>query len=204
VPTRFQRRRVEQPRKFWLDKIKESTLGLTVAGAFGLLVGVASTTEAIDKLAVWTGLKANALQLAKADEKAAYSTQLTRAAWHRLFLMRRYVLAVKSNFSEGDRAKEWDKYSISLEAWNRDLMVNILSLSQYYGEAKRNEFENTIQPAFGKIHYCLEGLRYPSSGPICKVSSTRDIAAIERALDSLNGQLYCFVSGLPDRDVRCQ
>jgi hypothetical protein len=111
---RFQRKRIAKPKRFWLDRIKDSSLGLTLAGVVGILAGIASTTDTVDKLAVWTGLKPNALQLAKADEKAAFSRQLTKAAWHRLFLMRRYVLAVNSNFSEADRAKEWDKYSVVL------------------------------------------------------------------------------------------
>ena len=113
---------------FWFKRIKQSSLGVTIAAVAGLLVGMAATTDSIDKLSVWVGLKPNALQLAKESEKAQFSRDLTRLAWQRMFSMRRYVLALKENYSEGERSKEWEKYLSVLEIWNRELMVNILSL----------------------------------------------------------------------------
>jgi hypothetical protein len=187
---------------FWFKRIKQSSLGVTIAAVAGLLVGMAATTDSIDKLSVWVGLKPNALQLAKESEKAQFSRDLTRLAWQRMFSMRRYVLALKENYSEGERSKEWEKYLSVLEIWNRELMVNILSLDQYYGSSKRDEFEGVIQPAFGQLHYCIESLRYPGAKVECKVSASKDVSAIEGAIDKLNGQLYRFVSGLPNKESK--
>ena len=111
--------------------------------------------------------------------------------------MQRVVYAVKNNFTADEREKEWNAYSEVLRDWNRDLMVNILLLQQFYGTEKRNEFENVIQPKFGSINYCLEGLKHPASAPTCKITD------IERALEDLNAELYCFVSGLPKEGTRC-
>ncbi len=186
----------------WLSKFQRSPFVLTLAALAGLVVGIASATEAVDKIAIWVGLKPNALQLARDDERARFSRELTRAAWHRLFSMRRYVLAAKGGYAEEDREKEWSVYSTVLGEWNRDLMVNILSLEQHYGSAKRDEFEQSIQREFGRLHYCIEGLRRPASDLRCELSATRDIAVIEHGLDLLNRQLYGFVSGLPHKDAR--
>jgi hypothetical protein len=121
-----------------------------------------------------------------------------------MYLMRRYLLAVKSNYVESEIAKEWDRYLVALEEWNGNLMVNILSLNQYYGDEKRYEFEGKIQPAFGKIHYCIERLRDPKHSVACRLSEKPTVAEIEAAIDGLNVQLYCFVSGLSENRTRCQ
>jgi hypothetical protein len=59
-----------------------------------------------------------------------------------------------------------------------------------------------IQPAFGQLHYCIESLRYPGAKVECKVSASKDVSAIEGAIDKLNGQLYRFVSGLPNKESK--
>jgi hypothetical protein len=186
-----------------LTRLRSSRLGLVAIVLAGVLGGIASTTEAVDKIAIWVGIRPNALQLARDHEKAQFSRELTKAAWSRLFLMRRYLLGAKNNYGEAQREKEWERYLTALDEWNRDLMVNILSLQQLYGTSKRREFEERIQPAFGHLHDCLEALRHPSSDWQCPLSATRDIAAIEKGMDRLNAQLYCFVSGLPEKGAEC-
>jgi hypothetical protein len=190
-------------RTFWLERVRRSSIGLTIAGLAGLLIGIAATTEAVDKIFIWAGLKPNALQLAKDDERAKFSRELARAAWNRLFVMQRYVSAVKENYPQVDQDKEWERYVTTLLDWNRDVMFNILSLQQYYGTAKRNEFEYGIQPQFGKLHSCLVVLRRPSPNTRCPLTETNDIAVIESGFQSLNNDLYCFVSGLPDKNEQC-
>jgi hypothetical protein len=178
-------------------------MGLTIAALVGLLAGIATTTEAVDKILIWVGLKPNALQLAKDDERARFSRELAKAAWNRLFVMQRYVSAVKQNYPQIEQDKEWERYIAALLDWNRDLMFNILSLQQYYGTAKRNEFEYGIQPQFGQLHSCLAILRRPSPKVRCPLSETNDIAVIESGFETLNNDLYCFVSGLPDKNQQC-
>src|SRR5262245_55335088 len=131
------------------------------------------------------------------------SREFTRAAWHRLFAMQRYVSMVEAGYPANDQDRAWERYAAIFEEWNRDLMVNILSLEQHYSAyGKRDEFENMIQPAFGRIHACLEGLRRPGTTIACSLSDTRDIKIIKEALDSLNQHLYCFVTGLRREDGR--
>jgi hypothetical protein len=182
----------------WYAKLRRSSLGLSVAALAGILIGVSATTDAVDKISIWVGLKKNALDLARDNDRSRFSRDLTKAAWGRLFAMQRVVYAVENNFSDDERTREWNAYTAVLRNWNRDLMVNILLLQQFYGTEKRNEFENIIQPQFGKINSCLEGLKHPSSSPACKLSD------IKSALKYLNEQLYCFVSGLPKEGLRCQ
>jgi hypothetical protein len=187
----------------WLSRIRNSSFGLTLIALAGIAAGVASTTEAVDKIAISVGLKKNSLQLAQDDEKAKFSRELIRLTWQRLYLMRRYVLAIEQNYSSAERDKDWDRYLAVLEAWNRDLMVNILGLNQHYGEAKSADFEHGIQPQFGALHYCLESLHTQGSKLTCKLSSTKDLGAIKRGLDGLNVDLYCFVRAIDAKNQAC-
>jgi hypothetical protein len=163
----------------WYQRIRGFRFYVAFVALLGLLATIGTATDAIDQIAIFLGVKPNALQLSEDDERARFSREFTRAAWQRLFLMRRYVLAVKNNYQEAEQEKEWSAYSVALTEWNRDLMVNILSFEQHYGNEKRKDFEQSIQPAFGKLHTCIEGIKRPSSNVPCLLSASRKIAVIE-------------------------
>jgi hypothetical protein len=185
----------------WLRRLRQSPAGLAVVAIGLILTGLATWTQAIDTLLVFIGAKPNALQISRDDERARFSRDLARAAWHRWFAMRRYVSTVEAGYPASDQDRAWERYAAIFEEWNRDLMVNIVSLEQHYQKRKRDQFEIIIQPAFANIHRCLEGLRRPQTTIVCNLSATRDIAAINEALDRLNQQLYCFVTGLPNPNL---
>jgi hypothetical protein len=106
---------------------------------------------------------------------------------------------VEAGYPALDQDRAWERYAAIFEEWNRDLMVNILSLEQHYhGYGKREQFEKVVLPTFTTIHKCLEGLRRPTTTIDCELSKTRDIDVINQALERLNQDLYCFVFGLPD------
>jgi hypothetical protein len=172
---------------------------LAVVAVGAVLTAIATWTESVDRLLVFTGVKPNSLELVRGDERARFSRELTRAAWHRLFAMQRYVSTVEAGYSTLDQDRAWERYAEIFEEWNRDLMVNILFLEQYYrAQGKRDQFETAIQPAFARIHACLEGLRRPKTTIVCTLSETHDIKIINQALEQLNRDLYCFVTGLPE------
>ena len=192
--------RQTEPEAKWFARLKRSRIGLTVAAIVVLLSGAAAFTDATDKLLVWTGVRPNALRLAEDDVNGQFSRNLTRAAWRRMFWMRRLVLASQADFPEQEKNETWAAYLKAVEEWNSDLMFNILTLEKYYGAGKRAEFELGIQRGFGQVHYCLEGLRHPEGKITCALSPTRDVKSIEDGIDRLNSALYCFVSGLPDKE----
>jgi len=185
----------------WIGRVRRSHIVVTMAALGGLVVGIASTTEAIDKIAIWTGLKPNALQLAADDARARFSRELSRAAWYRYYLMFRYLALVKGKNPESDRERVWNKYQEALEDWNRDLVLNELSLRQYYGGEKSSELKHRIQPQFSKLHSCLEGLHAPQSTFPCPLSPGRSIPVIEKGLDHLRHDIYCFVMGFPETNA---
>jgi hypothetical protein len=174
-----------EPEAKWLARLKRSRVGLTVAAIAVLLSGAAAFTDATDKLLVWTGVRPNALRLAEDDAKGQFSRNLTRAAWRRLFWMRRFVLAAQADFPEQEKNETWAAYLKALEEWNSDLMVNILTLEKYYGAEKGAEFESSIQRGFGKVHYCLEGLRHPEAKLNC------DLSEISRVRHGFQGDRIC-------------
>ena len=164
----------------WFHRLQRSPWTLAIVAVGAVLTGLAAWTQAIDTLLLFTGIKPNALQLARDDERARFSRELTRAAWNRLFAMRRYVSTVEAGYPALDQDRTWERYA------------------SIHGYGKREEFENVILPAFTTIHRCLEGLRRPTTTIECELSKARDINSINKALEQLNQNLYCFVFGLPD------
>lgn len=177
---------------------RRSHVVLALTAISSILITLAATSDAVDKIAVRIGLKPSALQLAADDARARFSRELLHAAWYRHYLMFRYVALVRGNNPDGDKEKVWSKYTEVLEEWNGNRLINELSLKQFYGEAKRDEFTRHIQPEFTELHSCLEGLRMPTSSFRCPLSPQRDIAAIEKALGRLQHDIRCFAEGFPD------
>ncbi|ARO32335.1 hypothetical protein NXC14_PA00038 (plasmid) [Rhizobium sp. NXC14] len=186
----------------FVERVRGSTLILAFGALAGALTVSASTTDSVDKLLVWAGLKKNALQLAEDDKRGEFSRALTRLAWKRLFWTRRVILTEKYSYDQSEKDKTWDAYLTTVDAWNENLMINIVGLNRYY-LGKGEVFEGSIQPKFGTIHYCLERIRHPSSNIECKLSPDSSIGSLETAVDELNFSLYGFVCGLSDEDQRC-
>ena len=111
--------------------------------------------------------------------------------------MFRYVALVKENNPDSDREAVWTKYQEVLTDWNRDLLVNEISVLQYYGDVKSDDFFR-IQQQFTILHSCLESLRTPKSSFSCRLSPDRDIAAINKGIAHLRHAIYCFANGLPE------
>jgi hypothetical protein len=113
-----------QPEAKWFYRLRRSRWGLSIVAAGGILTGLAASTDAINKLLVFTGIKPNALQLAREDERTRFSRDLIRAAWFRLFVTRRYVTTIQLGYGAVDQDHAWERYVAAVEEWNRDLMVN--------------------------------------------------------------------------------
>lgn len=195
-----------QPREAeWFSFIKGSKFGLTLAAAVVILTGLASFTDSADRVMVWTGLKPDQLQLAEAGEKEKFSRELTRTIWQRLHQSRRALsLLTSPNAPTTEKERQWERYQTVVDDWNRDLMVNIILLNQYYGRTKRNQFENAIQRDFATINRCLALIRRPVNGKHCAQEMDVEPERLEAFIDVFNSRLYCYVSGLPQReDVGC-
>jgi hypothetical protein len=181
-------------------RIRTSSIGIFFAFLVGAIVALASTFDAADRLLVRFKIVPDALQLGHEDARSKFSRDLLRAAWGRWFLMQRYISAVEVELSSEDKSKIWVRYLEARDEWNRDLMVNILSIGQFYGADKRELFEGPIQSAFGSIHLCLASLHYDRPSISCAISTSRNVKEINRAHERLNRLLYCFATGLSDRD----
>jgi len=187
----------------WVDSLRTSKLAVSI-GAMGLfLAWLLSTAETMDKLFVAAGVRPNALAIAENDRRANFSRAFIHSAWLRLYLMRRVVMTHIPEHPQDAKDKEWEGYKRALDSWNADLMINILGFQEYYGTAKRREFEHVLQPAFVTIHACLEAMRSPELGLTCTISHSADRAAIERAINHLNGKLYCFMAGVTQHGQSC-
>ncbi|WP_188261985.1 hypothetical protein [Azospirillum tabaci] len=199
-------------------KLRQKPEIAAVVAISGLIVAAVSfgkdVLDLADKAQVQLGLKPDSLQIANEDAKGKFSRELTRSAWRRMFWMRRYGLAVEDGLPTQDRKDTWESYLKVLDEWNADLMVNIMLINKYYGLEKRRFFEQKIQPQFGELHSCINRLHYKEiyekkNSSTCKFSGQNSEEEIQNAvefrkrLDSLNIDLYCFVSGLDAKGRFC-
>ena len=189
----------------WFSKLKASKIGLSVVALAAILTGIAAFTETLDKIATSTHLKPDALQIAKADEKEKFSRELTKAIWYRLHLSRTVLIALTNpDVPEAEKTKIWDRYQTTFDEWNRDFMVNILSLGQYYSQSKRAQFEHFLEPKFDLIDRCLRALRRSSDNDGCGSFYLEKKDALYKnelykQIYELKEGAYCFISGLPDK-----
>src|SRR4051812_15276198 len=110
------------PKTNWLERLKMSNLGLVVALSIGLLTGLAASFESFDRILVGLGFKPNALELARREDRAKFSQNLIRAAWHRMFLMRRILsLQTATSAAALQQLENVRKdYDASFQQWNSD------------------------------------------------------------------------------------
>jgi len=187
----------------WVDRIRTSKLTISI-GAMGLfLAWLLSTAETMDKLFVAVGIRPDALAIVENDRRANFSRAFIHSAWLRLHMTRRVLMTQVPEHPQAAQDKEWENYKAALASWNADVMNNILGFQEYYGTAKRREFEHVLQPAFLAIHTCLEARRSPELKLTCKISASADPTDIERAINHLNGQLYCFMAGVTQHGQSC-
>jgi hypothetical protein len=197
----------------WFHRLRSSWLGVNVVAVVIIIGGAAYLTDSLDKIAVWSKLKADSFQIAKANEKQKFSRDLTRAMWQRLYLSDQVLAQIKAtNVPSSEREKTWDRYKASVDDWNGDLMVNILSIAEYYTHEKRFQFEAFVQPRFSYIHGCLTKFYRLSAEKICLTGSQglklqdddeNGGVKLNTYIDDFRPRLYCYVSGLPDDEQKC-
>ncbi|WP_375304418.1 hypothetical protein WI560_19205 [Bradyrhizobium sp. A11] len=188
----------------WLANWGRSRIGLSLTAVAALVASLAAFSESTDKIAIWVGLKPDSLQIAQDGERAKFSRDLARSMWFRLFLSRKVLLAAEGELTSLERNKLFEQYDQMLSDWNRDLMVNIMSLAQYYDKEKARQFERQVQPSFVWLNKCLDDIkRSKTLRDECEFTAdpgTRKVAAF---IDDLNAKLYCFMTGLPQSGREC-
>jgi hypothetical protein len=187
----------------WIEQLMNSKIAFSLGAIAVFLTWLLSTVDTVDKLLVAVHLREPHLAVTESDKRSEFSRAFIRSAWLRLYLMRRVLMVQIPGYPQTAKDKEWDSYKVALDNWNADLMINILSFQQFYGDGKRYEFENILQPTFAGIHYCLESVNSPELKLPCEISNPPDPAKLRKALDLLNVNLYCFASGLDEKGQRC-
>ena len=182
------------------------------------LVGIATATAPVmdlwDKAEVFFELKPDSLHMARDTAKGSFSRELMQTAWGRLFWMRQFASSVEDDLPTEAQITSWDKYVEALDHWNKDLMVNIMTLREYYDDDKAKDFEFDIQSRFAQANICMRRIRFRAdyekrSDATCVFGNKRGGSAIEnihqlnRSLDELNEKLFCFTSGLTTRGQWC-
>jgi hypothetical protein len=178
----------------WINRLKNHKILAAVLFIGIAIIALASFTDAIDKLLVFTKLKPDALTLARDSARDEFSRQLTRSAWKRLYWSRVYLTRTKLGAPLQEREEAWRKLLEAAEDWNANSMINIDGLDYYYGAKKSEQFELSIQPKFDTITTSIRTIRYAmiqkGENP-----SEAEIQRINDLIDSLNVELYVFVRG---------
>jgi hypothetical protein len=198
----------------WMSTLRRSWPVAILVTLVAVFAGIKDISEGYEKLLVTLHLKPAALDRAQDTARGQFSDNLTRAAWKRLFWTRRYASSIEFKMSEADIAEIWEGYMAAVEEWNDNIMVNILGLRHYYGNMKRIEFEDGIVPFVNSIHECILKMRFPAAykdetNRLCKFPRydnplPPNTQAILGAVNSLNSQLYCFVTWLDTKGESCK
>jgi len=181
--------------------MRRSRLGLTAATLAVFLTAIAGVTDSINTIGIWLHLRPDALDVSEGSEKENFSREIIRSIWEQLYWSRK-VLDLETQrppVDPAERDRAWTRYQSIVDQWNRDLMVNILSLQQYYGSARRTIFEREIQPKFREIDACLAVISGRRATGRWKCASDHAVpTALNGFIDRFANRLYCFASGLPD------
>jgi hypothetical protein len=200
---RWSKKTVPAPDKpNWVSRLQRTWLGMSIIAIVGFVAGAAAVQKQTTDLLVFLGVQtSDAMAIAQNDARSKFTQDLTKEAWGRVFRARRYLLTVRYSFPPEEQEEAWKQYLEATASWNVNLMLNIMMLNYHYGNSRSGYFEHTIQPRFGKIHYCLEIIRHPkNTGILCELASGLNPERLERWIDKLNANLYCFVTGLPLED----
>lgn len=169
----------ENPGSGFMSFLKHPLLILIVGGAITYGVG-----EAIKS------------SYQEASSKGAFSLQITRTAWKRLFWTRAVLQRVRLKAPREAVEVAWERYITASEGWNTDLMGNLQLLDRYYpGSGKRQILQGEIQPRFGKINDELVQIVYSvySGGP---EPSPGQLDRLKAQIDDVNRRLYAFTSDM--------
>ena len=178
----------------WIIRVKNHKIFAAVLFIGIAVIGIATFTDAVDKILVFSRLKADALTLARDSARDEFSRRLTRSAWRRLYWSRVYLTRTKLGATLQEREEAWRALLEAAEDWNVNSMIDIDGLDYYYGSKKSEQFEFSIQPKFDTITTSIRTLRY---GTIQRGEdpSEAEIERINDLVDSLNVELYVFVRG---------
>src|SRR5262249_30655206 len=128
------------------------------------------------------------------------------AAYRRLFWSRSFLARVRRHASSSEITEAWKKLIECIEYMNMKILVYAAAFEQFYGVARRIEFESGIQEDFATVTQTIVDLRYSDpvkklefpnqfSSPLTEVE-TRDlgvaITTINEKLERLQTRLYQF------------
>src|SRR5262249_58733492 len=125
-----------------IERIRTSSFAVSIGAMAVFAAWLLSTAETMDKLLVTVGIRPDALAIAENDRRANFSRTFIHSAWLRLHLMRRVLMTQIPEYPQAAKDKEWESYKGALDSWNANLMINILGFQEYYGTAKRRQFEH--------------------------------------------------------------
>ena len=183
--------------------------------ALGLgIIGIGNVVDGIDKTLVFFHVWPNALEIARDDERGRFSRDLMRLLWHQLAAMDRFREKAIANYSRAEQDSAWEEYVKVYDEWQKELMVNIIGLKQYYDNRKSHEFESDVRDSFNSYHNCIEHIRNPIDQQFtCEITKAinfekectnkGDACRLEIASNTLKSNLYCFITGLPEKDKSC-
>jgi hypothetical protein len=186
----------------WLGRFRKT--GFYVVAVFvGVVIAeIGNVADVIGKS--WDRLKKpEAFVLAEATAKSQFSDQFAQRAWRRLFWADNFRARVVNEAPIGDIDSSWKAYIETDADWNANVMISIVGVDRYYGQARSAQLESEILPAFARLDDNLAVLR--RSAAINAIREGKELTADQRsqvagmatsaknASDDLKVLLYVFV-----------
>ena len=186
----------------WLARFRKT--GFFVVAVF---VGVAlaelgNIADLVGKS--WDRFKTpEAFALAEATAKSQFSDQFAQRAWRRLFWADNFRARVMNEAPIVDIDSSWNSYIDADADWNANVMISIVGVDRYYGQARSEQLEGVILPAFLGLDDSLAALRRSAAikamregkEPTAEQKGEVVVLAesVKRGTSDLRLQLYAFI-----------
>lgn len=176
-------------RKALLARLQSSWWFAWIAAIFLGLAQLKDATDGLERVLVLTGVRPDALALARSVDKGAFSRDFAETAWKRLYWARLFVGRLERGASQEAVDEAHKAYVLSSEAWASRIMIYIVNTERFYGADRAVELEKQVVSAMNQVSEAVSDLRYPRPG------ASPNHGSADAAIDAANAALFRFVRG---------
>ena len=189
-------------------RAKNNWLFLCLGLLAGFLIFGGTTIKAINDIVEIFEPKPDALSVAREGTRDQISRDFVETAYRRLYLSRNFLSRIDRRAPSPEIYEAWTLLTRTIEYMASRTLVYANSFEDFYGDARRAEYENGIQIDFNSITNSVVNLRYSqtvrklefpdgSNAALTEAEGTElknEIKTLNDKLDRLTVRIYLFTS----------
>jgi hypothetical protein len=174
----------------------------------GFLIFGGTTLKAINDIVEIFVPKPDALSVAREGTRDQISRDFVETTYRRIYLSRNFLSRIDRRAPSSEIHEAWTLLARTVEYMASRTLVYANSFEEFYGDARRSEYEGGIQIDFNSITNSIVNLRYSqtvkklefpdnATAALSQIEATelkKDIDKINDNLDQLQVRIYLFTS----------